>query len=256
MSTNNGNVKTSGQVWVLGNSKGGCRKTTTAFHIAIALAYRGNRVAFIDADSKQQSANDLLAKRAAYVEKTGEDVPFIKSELKDVDQPLTADIRALKQDYDYVIVVTAGHKNRAFASAVRLSNKIIMPFQPSYLDIKELYPTLQAISRIENDWRDQLEDENFAFHTVLVRVAYEQRQDRNNREAKELLDHFKVLQKASLAKACIPTTNDWAGLQRYGLSLIDVKHKDRGYFEMLVDELLGNRSHAINREDLGTFPVE
>ena len=133
---------------------------------------------------------------------------------------------------------------------------LVIIFQPSYLDIKELYPTLQAISRIENDWRDQLEDENFAFHTVLVRVAYEQRQDRNNREAKELLDHFKVLQKASLAKACIPTTNDWAGLQRYGLSLIDVKHKDRGYFEMLVDELLGNRSHAINREDLGTFPVE
>ena len=62
----------SGQVWVFGNSKGGCRKTTTAFHVAVALANRGNRVVLLDADSKQQSANDLLAKRASYVEKTGE----------------------------------------------------------------------------------------------------------------------------------------------------------------------------------------
>ena len=41
---------------VLGNEKGGSGKSTTAVHIAVALAHDGQRVGMVDLDGRQRPA--------------------------------------------------------------------------------------------------------------------------------------------------------------------------------------------------------
>src|SRR5438128_10855243 len=61
----------SAHVIVLGNEKGGSGKSTTAFHIAIALLKAGQRVATIDLDARQKSLTHYVENRAAWARRTG-----------------------------------------------------------------------------------------------------------------------------------------------------------------------------------------
>ena len=49
---------------VFANEKGGTGKSTTAVHVAIALAYQGARVAAIDLDPRQRTLHRYLENRA------------------------------------------------------------------------------------------------------------------------------------------------------------------------------------------------
>ena len=49
---------------VFANEKGGTGKSTTAVHVAIALAYRGAMVAAIDLDPRQRTLYRYLENRA------------------------------------------------------------------------------------------------------------------------------------------------------------------------------------------------
>ena len=49
---------------VFANEKGGTGKSTTAVHVAIALAYQGKRVAAIDLDHRQRTLHRYLENRA------------------------------------------------------------------------------------------------------------------------------------------------------------------------------------------------
>ena len=48
---------------VFANEKGGTGKSTTAVHIAIALAYQGARVAAVDLDPRQRTLHRYLENR-------------------------------------------------------------------------------------------------------------------------------------------------------------------------------------------------
>ena len=61
----------SAHVIVLGNEKGGSGKSTTAFHVAVALLKAGQRVATIDLDARQKSLTHYVENRAAWARRTG-----------------------------------------------------------------------------------------------------------------------------------------------------------------------------------------
>src|SRR5215510_10195255 len=61
----------SAHVVVLGNEKGGSGKSTTAFHVAIALLKAGQRVATIDLDARQKSLTHYVENRSAWARRTG-----------------------------------------------------------------------------------------------------------------------------------------------------------------------------------------
>ena len=49
---------------VFANEKGGTGKSTTAVHVAVALAYRGARVAALDLDPRQRTLHRYFENRA------------------------------------------------------------------------------------------------------------------------------------------------------------------------------------------------
>src|SRR3546814_1172915 len=58
-------------VIVFGNEKGGTGKSTTAMHVAIALAAGGSKVATIDLDARQKTLARYLENRRNYIAKHG-----------------------------------------------------------------------------------------------------------------------------------------------------------------------------------------
>ena len=63
-------------VIVFANEKGGTGKSTTAVHVAIALAAKGARVAVMDLDHRQRTVGRYLDNRAATIKRTGRDLPM------------------------------------------------------------------------------------------------------------------------------------------------------------------------------------
>src|SRR5262249_34595871 len=68
-------------VVVFGNEKGGTGKTTTAMHIAIALVRMGKSVATIDLDGRQRTFARYIENRAAFVKRSGSDLPMPTAEV-------------------------------------------------------------------------------------------------------------------------------------------------------------------------------
>ena len=60
---------------VFANEKGGTGKSTTAVHVAIALAYRGARVAAIDLDPRQRTLFRYFENRAETEQRRGVELP-------------------------------------------------------------------------------------------------------------------------------------------------------------------------------------
>ena len=62
---------------VFANEKGGTGKSTTAVHVAVALAYRGARVAAIDLDPRQRTLYRYFENRAETENRRGIALPGV-----------------------------------------------------------------------------------------------------------------------------------------------------------------------------------
>jgi chromosome partitioning protein len=95
---------------VFANEKGGTGKSTTAVHVAIALAYQGARVAAIDLDSRQRTLHRYLENRAETQRRrqialpTAQFTVFAGDNIEELDA-LTAQMGA---EADFVIFDTPG----------------------------------------------------------------------------------------------------------------------------------------------------
>jgi chromosome partitioning protein len=115
--------------------KGGTSKTTSALNLAVeALAY-GLEVVVVDLDP-QVSACDWKDIR-------GEAPPVVAA----VPVPhLERTLKALKAEgADLVIIDTAGRTNDAASAAARAADLVVIPLQPSLIDLKTLGATLEII---------------------------------------------------------------------------------------------------------------
>ena len=121
------------------NQKGGAGKTTIALHLAHALALRKNQVMLIDADP-QGSSRDWATARET-------DAPF---SVIGLDRPIIhKEIDKLSSGYDYVIIDGAPRVSDLTRSAILGVDLVLIPIQPSPLDIWAAHSVVELIQEAE-----------------------------------------------------------------------------------------------------------
>jgi chromosome partitioning protein len=115
--------------------KGGTAKTTAAVNLAVEALVHGLEVVVIDLDPQVSACDwkDIRGDRPPVVAATP--VPHL-------ERTLTA---AANNGADLIIIDTAGRTNDAAAAAARAADLILVPIQPSLIDLKTLGATLDIV---------------------------------------------------------------------------------------------------------------
>jgi chromosome partitioning protein len=118
------------------NQKGGVGKTTLSLHLAHQLTLAGPRVLLLDADP-QGSARDWLEARQS-------PAPFA---VVGLDRPtIHRDIGTFLSDYDVIVIDSPPRVTDIARSAILAADLVIIPVQPSPLDVWAAQDTVALIT--------------------------------------------------------------------------------------------------------------
>ena len=115
--------------------KGGTAKTTSALNLAVEAVAHGLEVVVIDLDPQVSACDwkDIRGEAAPLVAATP--VPHLSRTLKAAED----------NGVDLVIIDTAGRTNDAASAAAKAADLVIIPLQPSLIDLKTIGATLDII---------------------------------------------------------------------------------------------------------------
>jgi chromosome partitioning protein len=121
---------------VFANEKGGTGKSTTAVHVAIALAARGARVACIDLDTRQRTMFRYIENRAATIKRRGIDLPIPDSEVFEGESlaKLERITDGFEHDHDFLIFDTPGRDDKYARFVATRANTLVTPMNDSFVD--------------------------------------------------------------------------------------------------------------------------
>ncbi|RNF83630.1 ParA family protein [Montanilutibacter psychrotolerans] len=122
---------------LVASSKGGVGKTTIATHLAAQSALEGLQTALVDADP--QNSSTRWAQRRAALESAV--LPLDGTRRKGWNRQLPADTQRL------VIDAPAGAMAEELEVFLDLADAVIVPIQPSTLDIEATVPFLDSLAR-------------------------------------------------------------------------------------------------------------
>lgn len=154
------------------NRKGGVGKTTLATNLAVALNNKGKSI-LIDAD-EQQSAFKWANQR--------DDI-----ECTAVHSDLLEILEQLDKDYEYVLIDVAGRDSTIFREALLVSDTLIVPTQPSLLDL-EVLTYMQEKVKIARKT-----NENLNAYVLINRAAVRTTELKDAIEFIADFDQFKLL---------------------------------------------------------------
>jgi chromosome partitioning protein len=125
-----------GKVLTLAQQKGGSGKTTLVAQLAVALAARRMTVALVDIDPQGSLARWFQVRQDAGIES--------RIGMTSVTGwRAQAAVDKLKSTHDFVLVDSAPHAEIEAKIAVRAADLILVPIQPSPLDLWATAPTLE-----------------------------------------------------------------------------------------------------------------
>jgi chromosome partitioning protein len=121
---------------VFANEKGGTGKSTTAVHVAIALASRGARVSCLDLDSRQRTLYRYLENRRETMARRGITLPMPDFDVfeQESQEKLEAQIAEAEAESDFLIFDTPGRDDKYARFVATRANTLVTPINDSFVD--------------------------------------------------------------------------------------------------------------------------
>jgi len=145
---------------VVGNEKGGSGKSTTAMHIATALARMGHSIGCLDLDLRQLSLGRYIENRAAFAKAQGLALPIPDVEAlpdstvvpsfrgAEQDARLHSAVERLDQRCDFVLIDCPGSHTRLAQAAHTLADTLVTPMNDSFVDFDLLARTEPGTGKV------------------------------------------------------------------------------------------------------------
>lgn len=130
------------KIVAVAQQKGGAGKTTLAVQLAVTWATQGFKVAMLDVDPQ--------GSLAAWFSLRGDKANTLSA----LDLPgwkLSSEIDRLKPNYDLLVIDTPPHAETDARVAVRAAGLIVVPVQPSPMDLWATKPTLEMARKEKTD---------------------------------------------------------------------------------------------------------
>jgi chromosome partitioning protein len=121
-------------VIVFANEKGGTGKSTTAVHVAVALAAQGRSVAALDLDHRQKTLARYLENRAATMKRRGVELPQPSFAVVDGEESFEAKLAEATAGAEFVVIDTPGRDDPIARRAATLANTLVTPMNDSFVD--------------------------------------------------------------------------------------------------------------------------
>ncbi len=118
------------------NEKGGTGKSTTAVHVAVALAYSGKRVVAFDLDHRQRTMDRYFENRAATAGKRGVELPTATCHVVDHASPEEFETLAAREaaGADFIVIDTPGRDDPLARHAAAETDTLVTPRNDSFVD--------------------------------------------------------------------------------------------------------------------------
>ena len=154
------------------NRKGGVGKTTLATNLAVALNNKGKSI-LLDAD-EQQSAFKWANQR--------EDIVRIA-----LHSNLLEKLEELDNQYEYILIDVAGRDSTIFREALLVSDTLVVPTQPSLLDLDVLSYMQEKVKIAKQT------NENLDAYIAINRASVRTKELNDAIEFVKEFDEFKLL---------------------------------------------------------------
>ncbi|MGF7163078.1 chromosome partitioning protein [Rhodoligotrophos appendicifer] len=132
-----------GRIITLAQQKGGSGKTTIAAHLAVAFHLQGLRVAIVDVDPQGSLGEWFEARERRMADDAG--LSFRTASGWGARRAA----RALARDFDIVVVDTPPKSDVEAKSAIETANLVVVPIQPTHVDLWATKPTLDLIGQVQ-----------------------------------------------------------------------------------------------------------
>jgi chromosome partitioning protein len=130
-----------GTIITVAQQKGGAGKTTLVAHLAVSLSQRGLSVALVDIDPQASLSYWYAAREETFgAEHTGLTHRQISG------WRTQREVEKLAEEHDVVIVDSAPHAEMETKTAIRSASLVVVPVQPSPMDLWATQPTLELAS--------------------------------------------------------------------------------------------------------------
>ncbi|CCQ51892.1 AAA family ATPase [Crocosphaera watsonii WH 8501] len=212
------------------NLKGGCGKSTSSVHICRYLLDKGYLVALVDSDSQATSSR--------WMEQLNEGI--VKPKVFRLTDPdlIIDELPLIARNMDYTIIDGAGGLAEVQRATLLLADVVLIPIQPSFLDIDASEEMIKAVRRARTI-RNGLP----LAYTFLTRIVP------NTLLLKDSLEFLKTFEDVPLLSTVIPQRQIAADVMGQGYTLFDEKSRPakdlvKAYTNLFREVLDGSSHHS------------
>jgi chromosome partitioning protein len=178
---------------VFANEKGGTGKSTTAVHVAVALAYQGARVAAIDLDSRQRTLYRYLENRAETQRRRKVSLPTATFAVygEESVEGLDALVEEMAASHDFIVFDTPGRDDPLARHVATRADTLVTPLNDSFVDF-------DLIGQVD---AETFKVRRLSFYAELIWEARKKRAMTTIREARREMDWVVVRNRTGYTEA-------------------------------------------------------